>query len=448
MRILLPGLLAVLWLEVGSGAAGEIEAEYRGEVDRAVTDWLEENLAGLVATYKTLHANPELSLEEHETAVFLAGELKRAGYAVTSNVGGNGVVGVLKNGPGPTVLIRTELDALPVTEETGLDYASKVTAPGPGGQAVGVMHACGHDVHMTMLIGTARLLSELRERWSGTVVLIGQPAEEIGQGARMMIADGLFERFGRPDYCLALHVKHDLPADTVGCVSGWAFANVDSVDVVVYGRGGHGAQPHQTADPIVAAAHLVANLQTLVSRRLDPTEAGVVTVGSIHGGSKHNVIPDQVRLQLTVRSYTDEVRGQLLEGIRQVATDTCRTFGCPRAPTVVVLDEYTPASYNDPALTAAAVGVFERALGEKNVVKLKPEMIGEDFGVFARHLKVPGLQFRTGAVSRDAIEASRRPNGPALPPLHSSKFAPLPEPTLRTSVRTMVNLAVSLLESR
>lgn len=431
-----------------TAADADIESQYRPAADQAVVAWLDDNVTDLLNVYKELHAHPELSLQEEQTGMRLAEELRRAGCEVTPNVGGHGVVGVLRNGPGPTVLIRTDMDALPVREETDLPYASKCTITGPDGETVPVMHACGHDMHMTTIIGVARALTALRDRWSGTVMFIGQPAEEIGRGARAMIADGLFERFGKPDYCLGLHVKDDLPAGTVGCVSGWAFANVDSVDIVIHGRGGHGARPDQTADPIVAAAHLITALQTLVSRRLPPTEPGVVTVGSIHGGSKHNVIPDEVTLQLTVRSYTDEARSQLLDGIRQLATDVCKAFRCPEPPTVTVRDEHTPASYNNPELAAAAIDVFKQVFGAENVIDLKPEMVGEDFGVYARHLGVPGIQFRVGAVSREAYEASLRPGGPPLPPLHSAHFAPVPEPTLRTSIRAMTNLAASLLPRR
>ncbi|MCH8851145.1 MAG: amidohydrolase [Planctomycetes bacterium] len=277
----------------------------------SVAKWLDQNIQDLLKTYKHLHANPELSLQEVKTAALLAESFKRDGYEVTTGVGGTGVVAVMTNGDGPTVLIRGDMDALPIIEETGLDYISKVRVSKDDGTKVGVMHACGHDVHSTMLMGTARLLSELRTQWRGRIILVAQPAEEIGQGARMMIEDGLFERFPKPDFCIALHVQHNLPVGHIGYTSGWAFANVDSVDITVFGRGGHGARPNMAVDPIVAAAHLITSLQTIVSRRLDPLERAVITVGSIHGGSKHNIIPNEVKLQLTVRSYTDEVRKQL-----------------------------------------------------------------------------------------------------------------------------------------
>ncbi|MCP4247052.1 MAG: amidohydrolase, partial [bacterium] len=385
----------MLWT-VAVGAGDEMKAPYRMAADQAVVTWLGEHLPANVKLYKQLHANPELSHQEQKTAALVAGRLKDAGYQVTTQVGGTGVVGVMANGDGPTVLIRGDMDALPIVEDTGLPYASQVRVKRDDGTSVGVMHACGHDVHVVNLTATAEVMAELRDRWRGTVVIVAQPAEELGQGAKAMMADGLFERFPRPDVCIALHVTHNLPAGQVGLAPGWAFANVDSVDVTVFGRGGHGARPHEAVDPVLAAAYLVTNLQTLVSRRLDPVDSGVVTVGSIHGGSKHNIIPDEVRLQLTVRSYGDRSRALLLDGIRQIAVDTCRTHGCPRPPEVAVRDEFTPASYNDPDLTAAATALFERMFGTDNVVQQRPEMGGEDFGSFARHLKVPGLQFRIG----------------------------------------------------
>lgn len=432
-------LLLVVGQPLLATALAQTNDAAREERQTAVANWVDSHLSGLVERYKHLHANPELSFQEKDTAAYVAGYLREAGYTVTTDIGRTGLAAVLENRDGPTVLIRTDLDALPIYEQTGLPYASKVEVARPDGGKVGVMHACGHDIHMTMLMGTAELLSELRDMWHGTVVLIGQPAEELGSGARAMIEDRLFERVPKPDYCLALHVKHDLPADTVGYTAGWAFANVDSVDIIIYGQGGHGARPHQAVDPIVAAAAVVTNLQTLVSRRIDPVESAVVTVGSIHGGSKHNIIPDSVKLQLTVRSYTDEVRRQLLHGIKQIAIDTCRTYGCPRSPDVTVLDEHTPASFNDPQLTALAVKVFKSALGDDKVLELPPEMGGEDFGVFARKLQVPGLQYRVGVVAPGRAESARN-----LPSVHSSRFAPLPEPTIRTSVVSMCDLALAL----
>ena len=410
----------------------------------AVDAWLAEELAGLTDLYEHLHAHPELSLEEAETAARVAAELAPAGYAVTPAVGGHGVVAVLENGSGPTVLLRGDMDALPVTEATGLPYASRVRAVRPDGSETGVMHACGHDVHTTNLVGTARLLADLRERWRGTLVIVAQPAEELGLGARGMLGDGLLERFPRPDFAVALHVSNELPAGEVGYTSGWAAANVDSVDVTLHGRGGHGARPHQAADPIVASAHLVTALQTLVSRRVDPVEPAVVTVGSIHGGTKHNVIPDSVHLQLTVRSYSDAVREQLLDGIRQLAEDVCTAFECAKPPEIRVKETYTPAVYNDPELAAGAAALFGGLLGAERVHALPAGMGGEDFGMLPRAAGVPGLLYRLGSVDPARVAAAEA-GGEPLPSLHSSRYAPLPEPTLRTGVRTMAHLALGLL---
>jgi len=430
-------------LPVGEAtSATEAEIERR---DGAVASWVDENLPGLIELYEHLHANPELSLEEVETARRMAKELGDAGYRVQAEVGGTGVVGVLENGPGPTVLIRGDMDALPVTEETGVPYASRVEVTGEDGRRVGVMHACGHDVHMTSLIGAARLLSAHRALWSGTVIAIAQPAEELGRGARAMIADGLFERFPRPDYTISLHVESALAAGDIGYTSGYSHANVDSVDIRIHGRGGHGARPHTTVDPITTAAYLVTQLQTIVSRRVDPLDPAVITVGSFHGGHKNNVIPNEVDLALTVRSYSDGSRKLLLDSIRQIAEDTCKTFQCPRPPDISVRKNFTPAVYADPELVARGVAVFERVFGSQHVIERRPSMGGEDFGRYARELGVPGFMYRLGTVAPQAIEESEGPGGTPLPSLHSSLYAPVPEPTLRSGVASMAHLALDLL---
>ncbi len=414
---------------------------------RAVSSWLDDHLARLVDAYKHFHSHPELSFQELKTATMIANQLEKAGFEVTRGVGRTGVVAVLKNGDGPTLLIRGDMDALPVIEETGLDYASQVKVKQADGTEVGAMHACGHDVHCTMLFGVGPLLADLREHWHGTLVLIAQPAEEIGRGARAMIDDGLFERFPKPDLCLSLHVFSDLPAGSLGVTAGWACANVDSVDITIFGKGGHGARPDAAIDPIVTAAHVITQLQTIVSRRLEPIEPGVITVGSIHGGTKHNIIPNEVKLQLTVRSYTDEVRKLLLDGIRQVTTDVCRSFQCPRDPEVVIDEqEYTPAAYNDPALTAAAAGLFRTLIGDEKVSELPPTMGSEDFGRYAKHLGVPGLQYRLGVVDAQRWQASQAPGAGPLPSLHSALFHPDPEPTVRLGVESMAHLALAVLK--
>ena len=420
-------------------------ATFRPAQQQAVSAWLKDNLDSLVATCKHLHTHPELSEHEEKTAALVAEQLGQCGCKVTTGIGGHGVVGVLANGTGPTVLIRGDMDALPITEENELDYASKVRVERPDGTTVGVMHACGHDIHTTTVLGAARLLSALREQWRGTVVFLAQPAEENGGGASRMIADGLFDRVPRPDFCLSLHVSHRLPVGQISYTAGWATANVDSVNITIYGRGGHGARPNTTVDPIVAAAYVITELQTIVSRRVNPLHPAVVTVGTIHGGSANNIIPDEVKLGLTVRSYQDDVRRQLLDGIRQITTDVCRSFGCPQPPLVDIAEDYLPSGYNDPVLTRAAVEVFGEVFGKDNVIEEPGAMGGEDFGLYARHLKVPGMQYSLGTVSRERYEASLRPDGPPLPSLHSSKYVADLTPSVDAGVRSMSMLTLSLL---
>ena len=314
----------------------------------------------LVSLYKNFHANPELSFMEVETAKRLAAELRAAGLTVTTGIGGHGIVGILKNGPGPTLLIRADMDGLPVQEETGLPYASKKQMVDEQGNTVYTMHACGHDVHITSFVGTARMLGQLRDQWSGTLVMIGQPAEERGAGARAMLADGLYERWPVPDYCIGLHVASDQPAGTIGHNSGYVYANVDSVDITVRGQGGHGSQPQASKDPIVLAAQIVVALQTIVSREVHPREPAVVTVGSIHGGTKHNIIPNEVKMQLTIRSYTDAVRNQILASIKRICLGTAQAAGLAKEqmPIVTVKDEFTPSAYNDPVLAKRVTDTF------------------------------------------------------------------------------------------
>src|SRR2546422_237000 len=401
----------------------------------------------LFELYKHLHTHPELSLHEEQTGQRVADELKEAGFEVTTRVGGHGVVGVLRNGRGPTILVRTDLDALPVKEQTGLPYASTVRATDDKGAAVEVMHACGHDVHMTVLVGAARTLVSLKDRWQGTLVMIGQPAEEKGSGARKMLADGLFTRFPKPDYCLALHVKADLPAGSVGYIEGYALGNVDSLDITIRGVGGHGAWPHKTKDPIVLAAEAVLAFQTIVSREIAPGEPAVVTVGSIHGGTKHNIIPDEGMLQLTLRSYTDQVREQTIAAIKRITGGLAEAAGLPedRMPIVVLRDqEFTPATYNDPGLTRRVAAALKEWLGEANVRPAKPVMGGEDFSEYGRTPdKIPICLFWLGAVKPELVQESEK-TGKPLPSLHSSQFAPLPEPTITTGVIAMTAAVLEL----
>jgi amidohydrolase len=425
-----------------------VRAEWRPTHSQVVDTWLDDNLPRLEAEYRELHAHPELSSQESATAASVAERLAAAGYQVTRDVGGHGVVAVLRNGEGPTLLIRGDMDGLPVTEESGLPYASQVRVSNPSGSGLtGVMHACGHDIHTTGLVGTARLMAspQARAEWRGVLVVIAQPAEEIGEGARRMIGDGLFERFPRPDYALALHVDAFLPAGEIQTVPGWARANVDSVDITIYGRSGHGARPQSAVDPVLAASQLVVALQTIVSRRVDPLEPAVITVGSIHGGTKHNQIPDRVHLQLTVRSFSDETRSELLDDIRQLALDVCRAFECPRDPDVSQKDFHTPSLYNDPALDAALVAVLGAALGPEKVSRGVQSMGGEDFGRYGRELGIPAALLFLGSVDPKALRASELPGGTPMPSLHSSRYAPQPAPTLRTGVSALAHSALALL---
>ncbi|HVA44980.1 MAG TPA: amidohydrolase [Pirellulales bacterium] len=405
-------------------------------------DWVQgDNLEQLVALYRHFHSHPELSMQEKETAARLAKELQASGAKVTQNVGGYGVVAVMENGKGKTLLIRTDLDALPVTERTDLVYASKVTVKGAGGLETGVMHACGHDIHITSLVGVARYLAANKDKWTGTVVFIGQPAEERGEGAKAMLDDGLFTRFPRPDFALALHVDSTLASNKVGYLAGYALANVDSVDIVVRGKGGHGAFPHMTIDPIVEAARLIVDLQTLVSREMKPTEPAVVTVGSIHGGTKHNVIADTCHLQLTVRSYSDEVRQKLIDGIKRKAKASAASSGAPE-PTVTVT-EGTPAMYNDDKLVARLVPVFRKTFGDDCVLPSEPSMGGEDFSRYGL-AGVPSFMFRVGALEEKRL-ARYQQLGQIPPSLHSPLFYPDAELTLATAVTAMSTAALDLL---
>lgn len=446
-RPLLPLAGCVCLLSLNLVAQDAIPMQVSDRQTSAIMDWVNGHLADLVKTYKHLHANPELSFEEIKTAALVADSWEKAGINVTRKVGKTGVVGVLKNGEGPTVLIRGDMDALPVTEQTGLSYASKVKIRRPDGSTVGAMHACGHDVHTSMVIGMAQMLTDLRDHWSGTIVLVAQPAEEIGKGAKAMIDDGLFKRFPKPDYCLALHVLHRLPAGAVGFTPGWCHANMDSVDITIYGKGGHGARPNQAVDPIVAAAQVITALQTIVSRRIAPSEPGVITVGSIHGGTRHNIIPDELKLQLTVRSYTDEVRNELLDGIRQITTDTCKAMRCPKPPLIVVDEEgFVPAAYNDPGLSKAAAELCRKLVGEDRVFTMEPTMGAEDFSRYARTLKVPGLQYRVGTIAVGRYQNSLQPGAEPVPSLHSALFYPQPEAALKTALESMAHLAIGLLD--
>ena len=400
----------------------------------------------LFKLYKELHTNPELSYQEFETSEKLALILEEMGYEVTRNIGGNGVVALLKNGEGKTVMLRADMDGLPVEEKTGASYASTKKAINPEGKEVYTMHACGHDVHMSVLIGAAEYLYKSKSSWKGNLLLVLEPAEEVSGGARNMIKDGLFTKFPRPDFNLALHVSPSLQAGKVGYLPGWAMANVDSVDITVRGLGGHGAYPHTTKDPIVLAANIVTQLQTIVSRQIAPTDPAVVTVGSIHGGTKHNVIPNEVKLQLTLRSYADEVRNETISSIERIVRGAAISAGLEEDyfPLVEIKDEYTPAVFNNPDLVSRIQKSFNRSIGEENVIKVSPVMGGEDFGMFGRvEPIIPTALFWLGAVNKKVYEKAMREDL-MLPSLHSDLFLPDAEPAINTGVTAMSSAAMDL----
>src|SRR6188472_1292177 len=417
----------------------------------------ESELPSLLTTYKDLHTNPELSTHEQRTAAIVAKGLKAAGCEVTENFGtyddpklkAYGVIGVMKNGDGPTVLVRTDLDALPVQEDTGLPYASKVVAKNDEGKDVPVMHACGHDVHVAAFIGTARALAKLKDQWHGTIVFVGQPAEEMGCGARALLKAGLYDRFGKPDFALGFHDKADVQAGHIAVTVGYASANVDSVDVTVRGVGGHGAYPHKTRDPIVLAAETINAWQTIVSRENNPLDPVVITVGSIHGGTKHNIIPDEVKMELTVRTYKSEVRERVLADIERIAKGCAAAAGIPPdlAPIVSVSKDFaTPAMYNNPELTKRLVAVWKKSLGDENVEMVDAVMGGEDFSEYSLpDYSIPAVNFHFGAIDPAKI-AEFKEARKELPTLHSSKFAPVPEPTIRTGMFGMITAVLEVMK--
>jgi amidohydrolase len=413
-------------------------------------------MSGLVGTYKGIHEHPELSHHEEHTAALLAGELRKAGYTVTERVGkypdgtqAYGVVAILENGAGPRLLIRADMDALPIVEETGVAYASHVMTKNAAGQEVGVMHACGHDVHVTTMIGTARALAAERAKWHGTLMLVGQPSEETIDGAKALLADHLYERFGTPDLAIALHDTNTRAAGTVSITSGPALTSSTSVDVVMRGVGGHGALPHLAKDPVVMAGEFIVQLQTIVSRQENPRDPAVVTIGAIHGGTKRNIIPNEVKMELTTRAYSDAARQIIVDGIRRTAQGVALSAGVPAdlAPIVTVLEaESTPVMYNDPALAARVKAALIQALGAQNVFDEEPGMASEDFGVLGLDgRKIPTTMFWLGAMD-PAKFAEAHTAGKLLPGPHNSRFEPLAEPTLRTGVTAMSSVAIALLQ--
>ncbi|MFT5451230.1 MAG: amidohydrolase [Enterobacterales bacterium] len=411
---------------------------------------VQNDIPYLEKIYQHLHQTPELSKAEFKTAKYLAVKLREYGFDVTEGIAKTGLVAILKNGKGPTVMLRADTDALPVLENTGVSYMSTATMVNAEGVSIPMMHACGHDMHMTVLLGTAKQMVKYKDDWQGTLMLIAQPAEEISYGAKQMLAEGLFEKFPVPDYNIAMHVSAALPAGKVGYVKGYAMANVDSVDVFVKGIGGHGAYPHKTKDPVMMAAEIIVKLQTVVSREISPLESAVITVGSIHGGTTHNVISNGVKLQLTVRSYSDITRDYLLKRIKEISHGVAKTAGMTDdlLPEVIIKDEYTPSVYNQPEFTQRVVNNIEQVIGKNNVVVTLPVMAGEDFARYGRTKeKIPSTLLWLGAVNadkyKDAID-----NDKALPSLHSDKFAPDAEPTILTGVSSMTANAIKLMQKK
>jgi hippurate hydrolase len=387
------------------------------------------------ALYLDLHRHPELSSHEQQTAAKLAAGLRELGYEVTTGVGGTGVVGILKNGSGPVVMLRTELDALPVEEKTGLAYASTVRTKDDSGADVGVMHACGHDIHMASWMGTARIMASARNRWQGTLMLIGQPAEETITGAAKMLADGLFTRFPKPQYALAVHDDPRTPAGIVGFHAGPVLSNADSLRITLYGAGGHGARPETTIDPVVMAARTVLSLQTIVSREVSPFDSAVVTVGAMHAGTKSNIIPSEATLLLTVRTFTDPVRQQVLKAIDRIVKAEAASAGATREP-LIENYERTDALVNDPALTERVASALRHALGADRLTDGPPEMASEDFAQFQK-AGVPTLMLRVGATPQATLDAAMK-TGATLPSLHSALFAPDRDKTIRAAVAAEV----------
>ena len=412
---------------------------------------LKKTMPEIEKLYLDLHQSPELSYHEKETGQKLAKQLKQLGFTVTDNVGGYGVVGIYENGDGPTVMIRTDTDGLPIVEQTGKPYASKVTVTNDAGATVGVMHGCGHDIHMSSFIGTAQQLMTHKDQWQGTLMMVAQPAEEVGGGAKAMLKEGLFTKYPTPDHVIGLHVSASVPAGKVSMKTEYTMASVDSVDITVKGKGGHGAYPHTTIDPVVIASRIVLALQTITSRELSPLEPSVVTVGSIHGGSKHNVISDEVKLQLTLRSYNPEVRLQQIAAIKRISKGIALSAGLDEslAPEVYVHeDESIPSTYNNPAQTNVVRSAIANAIGENNVLETEAVMAGEDFGLYGRtEQHVPITLFWLGGVEPSQYDAAMQ-SGATLPSLHSSKFAPDYKKALPTGITAMSNAAVALFNKK
>ena len=421
--------------------------DYENEkIQNAVNNELEKCLT----LYKDLHQNPELSLMEYETSKKMASELKSIGFEVTTEVGGNGVVGIFNNGEGRTIMLRTDMDALPVKENTGLPYASVVTMKDGSGNEMPVMHACGHDLHMSVWLGTLRTLVTLKNEWKGTIVAIAQPAEEISGGSIAMINWGLFKKFPLPDLALCYHVSPELPAGTIGYYPGAIFAGVNSAEITVYGRGGHGAMPHTTIDPIVLSARIILDVQTIVSREINPVKPAVVTIGAIHGGTKHNIIPDEVKMLLTLRFFDEDVYEQIKESIIRITRGTASAAGLPehKMPFVEFGNQFTPPVNNDPDLVNQTVIYMKGILGDKNLIKIDPATVAEDFGKYGKtEEKIPIALFWLGGVNKEKYN-DHIENNSNLPPLHNSSFAPDFEPAFLCGVNAMAKTVINLMRKK
>lgn len=410
-----------------------------------ILDQVKKDLSELETFYEELHQRPELSLFEKETSAKLATEMRNLGFEVTENFGGYGIVCILKNGEGPTILYRTDMDALPVIEKTGLPYASEYSMKDQEGVENRTMHACGHDMHMTVWLGTARALSSMRDAWSGTAMFIGQPAEEIGAGSQLMLEAGLYEKFPVPDYGLGLHSSPDIPVGKVGLGKGFTMARAESIDVKVFGRGAHGASPHKSVDPVVLASLMVMEFQTIVSRNVDPIESAVLTVGSISGGTKHNIIPDEVKMQITLRTFKQEVRELVHRRIKEIARGVAISAGLPEDmyPEVIIPELSTVPNYNNPELVDQLTISAGKIIGPENVVYAAPQMVAEDFSRYGQtEHKVPTVLFWLGTIPPEREEAAKR--GESIPALHSPFYYPDPKPSIETGVTVTTQMILDL----
>ena len=416
------------------------------EERKSIEESIKKDMPNLKSLYLDIHQNPEISLMEKETSKKLANELEKIGFEVTRNFGGYGVVGIFKNGNGPTILYRTDMDALPMKEKTGLSYASQIITKNFDGNDVGTMHSCGHDMHMTVWTGTARALVERKNEWKGTIIMIGQPAEEIGAGAAMMLNEGLFEKYPIPDYGIALHSSPTIPSGKVGFGKGYTMANTESVDIKVFGQGAHGASPHMSIDPIVTASIIVMELQTIVSRNINPLDDAVITVGSFQGGTKHNIIPDEVKLQLTIRTYKEEVRKLIHKRIKEICNGIASSMGLDKSqwPEVIIPEKYTPANFNDSKLVDLMMNSSKEIIGANNVIVSDPQMVGEDFSRFGNTKeKIPTVLYWLGTVPDDRMKKYEAGNY-ALPGLHSPFYYPEIERSIITGIKVNTQAMIKI----